>query len=249
MEKLPDSINNTLKNILDAPSKNIGNVLSDLMYLKFGHITQKANKRRILDKYGLQTFEDRLKQYLSEVPVQNLIEPDYQTMMLALDNAENCMNSDVLRDLFAKLLIRACNSDYRNLIHPSFPSVLSQMSPYDAKIFKFFVDQKPEIILTYQQYNDDCFYNCIPYFFDSYQNYDEVISESLSISSLMRLGLIAFHDDAIVFEVKNTSFEKSAMYTDFENRRISSNKYAESRLEGKACILTPYGEAFSTACF
>ena len=167
----------------------------------------------------------------------------------ARTDADTALGARIDKEISDRTAADTCNSDYRNLIHPSFPSVLSQMSPYDAKIFKFFVDQKPEIILTYQQYNDDCFYNCIPYFFDSYQNYDEVISESLSISSLMRLGLIAFHDDAIVFEVKNTSFEKSAMYTDFENRRISSNKYAESRLEGKACILTPYGEAFSTACF
>ena len=50
---------------------------------------------------------------------------------------------------FATLITRACNVDYEKFIHPSFSTVLGQMSPFDAKILKFYVDTKPDHFITY----------------------------------------------------------------------------------------------------
>lgn len=45
--ELPDSVDNALKNLSDAPTKSIGQTLSDAWFLVFGGISHQANKRRI----------------------------------------------------------------------------------------------------------------------------------------------------------------------------------------------------------
>lgn len=53
MEQLPQCADNAIKNLTDAPTKSIGNLIKDAIYLKFGSVSYNAEKRRILEKYGL----------------------------------------------------------------------------------------------------------------------------------------------------------------------------------------------------
>ncbi len=248
MSLLPDSVDNTIKNVTDEPAKSIGSLIKDALYLHFGHVSYKAEKRHILEKYGLIEFERHLQNGLSQIPSANLITPDYQTLMLALKNLEPCLNSEELRQLFGKLIIRSCHSDYQNLIHPSFSETLRQMSPYDAKILKYYIDTKPDYLIAYSFLNDKEFVDRIPYTFNVYPNPDEAVQISISISVLMRLGIISFHEDGLFFPAEDSPFKNSTFYKRCEEERIKEGKYTKSRVNGKHCILTPYGQAFTQIC-
>lgn len=250
MQVLPNCIDNAIKNLTDEPTKAIGTIIKDAIYLKFGSVSYNAEKRRILDKYGLNKLEERLKVTINQIPLEKLTEPDYQTVMLAFDNVEPCINSEDLRNLFANLIARCCNSDYKELIHPSFSEVLKQMSPYDAKVLKYYVDNKPERLITYIYYNDgeNDYFNKIPYTFDVYPNQCEAKYISVSLSSLIRLGIIAFDDDAVVHPANDSVFKKCTFYEQCEEERVKEGKYLHSEIVGKICTLTPFGMSFTQAC-
>lgn len=247
---ISDSANHAIKNLTDCPTKRIGQIISDAIYLKFGDISYKAKQRQVFEKYGLLELEKRLKSCIKQIPIEKLMVPDFQTIMLAIDNLAPCINSEDLRNLFANLLSRSCNIDYKDILHPSFSEILRQMSPFDAKILKFFVDTRPKEIITYTQFNDRTDYNVyIPYTFAEYPEPELFNYISISISSLLRLGILAFEDDAIVHEISDFSFTRSSFYQKCEQERIAQGKYKSSRVEGQLCKLTPFGVAFVNVCF
>lgn len=251
MQKLPDFVDNAIKNVTDNPTKEIGKLIKDAIYLKFGSTSYNAEKRRILEKYGLIEFEHRLELCMKKIPFENLAAPDYQTLMLSIDNLEPCINSEELRNIFANLISRSCDSNYKEMIHPSIPEAIKQMSPYDAKVLKFFTDTKPERLITYTYYNDHKYkgFDRIPYTFDTYPNQYEASYVSVSVSSLMRLGILAFDDDALVHPADDSPFKESNFYKHCEAERINEGKYSHSCITGKLCVLTPFGSAFIRACF
>lgn len=111
------------------------------------------------------------------------------------------------------MIARACNVDFKNFIHPSVSTILGQMSPFDAKVLKFYVDNKPARFITYTyKSSDGKRFDRIPYMFDSYPNADESPFVSLSISVLMRLGILAVHDDAVMHQVADSPFMKTEFY-------------------------------------
>ena len=250
MELMPNCVDNAIKNLTNEPAMSIGTLIKDAIYLKFGSISYKAEKRRLYEKYGLIELEARLKLCIEQIPSEKLIEPDYQTIMLALDNVDSCINSEELRNLFANLIARSCHSDYKELIHPSFSETLKQMSPYDAKILKYYVSNKPERLITYTYFNnsENDFYNKVPYTFDTYPNQHEARYISFSLSSLMRLGILAFDDDALVHPADDSPFKNSDFYKQCEEERIKTGKYLHSEIVGKICGLTPFGTALIQAC-
>ncbi len=248
--ELPSSVDNAVQNITDEPTKKIGSIIKDALYLRFGSVSYKADKRRILEKYGLIEFENRLQNCINRIPLEKLVTPDYQTLMLAIDNLEPCLNSEDLRNLFSNLIARSCNCDYKNLIHPSFSEMLHQMSPYDAKILNFFVTTKPERFITYTFLSKDGkSFDRVPYMFDTYPEPNEADYISIAISSLMRLGILAFHDDALVTFADDSPFVNSEFYKCCEKERVQQCIYWESRITAQVCKITPLGNSFISACF
>lgn len=90
--ELPDSVDNALKNLSDAPTKSIGQTLSDAWFLVFGGISHQANKRRMKYAHDLEIYNYELSQAIANVPPENLIEPDIQTTAQALENSKYCID-------------------------------------------------------------------------------------------------------------------------------------------------------------
>ena len=67
--ELPDSVDNALKNLSDAPTKSIGQTLSDAWFLVFGGISHQANKRRMKYAHDLEIYNYELsRQLLMSLP-------------------------------------------------------------------------------------------------------------------------------------------------------------------------------------
>lgn len=248
--ELPKSVDNAFQNLTDKPTKNIGTLIQDALYLRFGSISYNAEKRRILEKHGLIEFENRLKECIDQIPIEKLVEPDFQSLMLAVDNLEPCISSECLRNLFANLISRSCNRNYKEFIHPSFSEILRQMSPFDAKILKFYVENKLSRFITYTYKSADGYlFDRVSYMFDSYPYPDESDFVSIAISSLIRLGILAVHNDSYIHSAGDTPFQNSQFYIKCEQDRIKEGEYQSSSVTAQVSIITPFGKAFIHSCF
>lgn len=133
---LPDSLDNAVKNITDKPTQNIGTTFADIWYLVFGGISQAAEKRKLKYSYALQEFEKELKQKISKVPEEKLIEPDIQVIAQALEAAKYCVEKEELRNMFSNLIASSINEDAVDYVHPIFINIIKNFSSLDAKMIK-----------------------------------------------------------------------------------------------------------------
>ncbi|WP_285945772.1 Abi-alpha family protein [Thomasclavelia cocleata] len=138
LNTLAEPIANSAKNITDKPTQNIGTTLADIWYLVFGGISQAAEKRKLKYSYALQEFEKELKEKISKIPEDKLVEPDMQIIAPALEASKYCVEKEELRHMFSNLIISSLNSDYIKIIRPSFTDTLKQLSSYDAKFLHHF---------------------------------------------------------------------------------------------------------------
>lgn len=136
IDLVPDSVDNAVKNITDKPTQNMGTTLADIWYLVFGGISQAAEKRKLKYSYALQEFEKELKEKISKIPEDKLIEPDIQIIAPALESSKYCIEKENLRKMYANLIVASMNSDTCDHVHPIFSSIISQMSSYDGKILE-----------------------------------------------------------------------------------------------------------------
>lgn len=130
-----DAINNAVKNTTDKPTQNIGITIADIWFLVFGGISQSAEKRKLKYSYALKEFENELKNQISNIPVNKLVEPDIQIVAPALEASKYCVEKENLRKMYAKLIASSLNLDFYKHIHPVYSKILSQFSALDAEIF------------------------------------------------------------------------------------------------------------------
>lgn len=136
IDLVPDSVDNAVKNITDKPTQNMGTTFADIWYLVFGGISQAAEKRKLKYSYDLQKMEEELKEDISKIPQNKLVEPDIQVIAQALESAKYCVEKKELRKMYVNLISSSLNNDTNNYVHPSFPNIIKQISPEDALLLK-----------------------------------------------------------------------------------------------------------------
>ncbi len=248
---IPDSIDNAAKNLTNKSTKNIGTTLADIWYLVFGGISQAADKRKLKYSYALKEFEKELKKELEQIPNDKLCEPDIQIIAPALESSKYCILHKELRMLFSKLITSSLNSDYCKYVHPSFSDIIKQMNPLDARNILIFSKKGYHPICHYRvHFKDKSFDDYYKNIFLSNKDETDLILQSISISSLERLGLVKIRFDEEVSSYKYEPFEFTNLYqqlqNDIKNKIIPKATYIEII---KATIeLTPYGEIFIKSC-
>lgn len=167
LDALIEPMSNAVKNITDKPTQNIGTTLSDIWYIVFGGISQIAEKRKLKYAYALQEFKKELEENVSNIPEENLIEPDIHIVAQALESAKYSVEKDELRHMFVKLISNSLNSDFTQRVHPIYVKIINNLTPYDALTL---------YNLSKNRIEDDL-------------NFESIIR---SLSILMQLGLIYF---------------------------------------------------------
>lgn len=203
LNTLTEPIANSAKNITDKPTQNIGTTLADIWYLVFGSISQAAEKRKLKYSYALQEFEDELKEKISKIPKDKLIEPDMQLVAKALEELKYCMDKEELRHMFSSLISSSMNTNF--YVSPIFINIISSLSPIDAKI----------IIYCYNHLNEQIN-------IQELQNFLGVSSEHIANSfiELEHMNLIQYDNE----KIQNTKFyyrNISGTYTKIENIKLS----------------------------
>lgn len=134
IELVPDSVDNAVKNITDKPTQNMGTTFANIWYLVFSAISQDADKRKLKYSYALKEFENELKEKISKISEDKLVEPDIQIIAKALEEAKYCIEKDDLRRMFVSLISSSLNSDNYTDVHPLFVHTITYLKPLDVKI-------------------------------------------------------------------------------------------------------------------
>ncbi len=200
LNTLAEPIANSAKNITDKPTQNMGTTLADIWYLVFGGISQAAEKRKLKYSYALQEFEKELKEKISKIPKDKLIEPDIQVVAPALEASKYCIEKENLRKMYANLIVASMNNDTCGHIHPIFSSIISQMSAYDGEILESLYYAKHDSIGNKKQNSNKTDLSLE-------QNMEEVNKHILSWMTLEQLGLVYTNFKEYIFNHLNENHE------------------------------------------
>lgn len=136
IDLVPESVDNAVKNITDKPTQNMGTTFADIWYLVFGGISQAAEKRKLKYSYALQEFENELKEKISKIPEDKLVEPDIQITAKALEESKYCIDKEELRHMFSSLIAASLNTDFS--ISPALINIISSLTPINARTLNFY---------------------------------------------------------------------------------------------------------------
>lgn len=92
-------------------------------------------------EYNLAETEKLLAQKLEQVDADKIVTPEPYVAVPAIQAISYSMNSEELRNLYANLLAKAMNSDIKNMVHPAYVNIISQMTPLDAQVLQFLLNQ------------------------------------------------------------------------------------------------------------
>lgn len=189
---------------------------------------------------NLETFRDTYNKGYQKIPKERRVKPKLRLGCNVFKNVCYAAEETDIQILFANLLLSGSDSKYRENIHPSYASVISEMTGDDAKV-----------LIT--KFSDN----------SSIDVHDVNISKSFSC--LIRLGLIMWKDrdyseyqlmafagqntHALVENIDDTPYILNDLINDYvelknnliEDRRTSTMK------ERKDLVLTQYGEDFLKA--
>lgn len=249
--EVPNSVDNALHNLTDAPTKSMGQTLSSIWELVFGSINHVADKRRMKYAVDLEQYRVQLAQSIEQISEDKKVDPDIQIVAQALENSKYCISSDALRKMFINLISGSMNSTTKSLAHPAFPEVLKQLSSDDALLLKdIYFSKHPSLpIAKIELLEEDSEY---PMFFDNLFVPDELdFSYSkclLSLSSLERANLISINYNSWI--ANEPAYDKIRQTPEYLKAKKISILFHESPPYFSKGILqlTPFGRAFCSIC-
>ena len=266
---------NALRKCVDASTNalifpvatELGSFLADALYHLTGKVHLSAEKMRAKNAHNLQIFKEELLQELNSKPEECLTMPKQQVVSQAFEQSKNCLDEKELRNMFKKLIANASDSRYQSLVHPSFPSIISQLSPLDAENLELFRrgnDFNKRLPIANCQLrlksggNILLFANC---FLENSKmsSRTDLELQATSIASLLRQGIIEvtytrwFTDDTLYAKF----FSSAPM---IEAKNIMENPNLKSRpstwknaqkldIEKGMVELTSLGKSFVKVCF
>jgi len=137
IETVPDLYDDALKPVTQESGKTLALIPRTINAALVPLRQWIANK-----EYNLAETEKLLAKKLEHVGEDKIVTPEAYIAVPAIQAISYSMNSEELRNLYANLLAKAMNIDTKDLVHPSFVEIIKQMSPLDAKVFRFLAERK-----------------------------------------------------------------------------------------------------------
>jgi hypothetical protein len=141
-----------VKNVLDAPSKEIGEQLANMINLAF----EPIQKWRIEKDVRLQVFTESIKNKYLKIPDKELIPPQISILGPALEASKYYYEQDEIRDMFANLVANLFDKRLVGQIHPAYVEVLKQLTPLEAKLLSAFRPKTgTTMFMSFKKYEDE----------------------------------------------------------------------------------------------
>lgn len=247
--ELPDSVDHAVENLTDYVTKNAGQTFGDIWFLIFGGISHIADKRRMKYANDLETYHKELVAKIDSIPPEEKIEPSIQVTAQALENSKYCVSEPELREMFVNLI--SCSMDNRmsHTVHPSFPEIIKQMAPIDAKIISTFAKDATQPIANFVLKNADNTKRPLANYVFYKSDNSFSLSYSEVISSLERLGLLSVSFDLHISDSsKYKYFEELPFLNHLKETYENASANQTVVIEKGYCSLTPLGQSFVSVC-
>lgn len=231
-----------------APAQFVDDVMD---IAGFGVFNNYVNKKRAYWEQDLADYKKKISAGLNEIEDENRQIPRFSILGPALEASKYYIEEEMLRDMFAKIVVASADISKNTRLHQSFVEILKQLSTHDAKHLVQIKKQSANPLLAF--YAEDINgsgrvpIKTIFYLSDHITN-SEHFMVTASLENLQRLGLIAIK--------KDVSYTKDSIYDDLLNDEftktledyILEEGYEKLKIEKSLLNLTTFGEDFCAIC-
>lgn len=246
-----EPLSNAMHQNLPETEKEIDGVLSAVVGLFNNVVLYPVKKANMSFKYKLENFASDLEKKTSNIPAENLQVPPTMLAGPILEALRYAYDEEELREMFENLLASAMDTRKIAKAHPSFVNAITQMSPFDAKVFKKIV-QENSLSFAHVVFNSPdgrgYYPNAMPYYFrQDIVSLGSPFLISMAISNLLRLGLlksnVVFFSEEDIARIQNADFVKER-YKMFPDGKVEIHVDQE----GIRVALDNYGASFAQTC-
>ena len=187
-------------------------------------------------EYNIERTKKLLEIELQNVDPEKIVSPEPYVAVPAFQAISYSIGSEELSSIYAKLLAKSMNTDYKDSVHPAFVEIIKQMSPLDARVFSTLMKEPVRPMLSYMIFtvsgedrNNNVYFLKHVTFMD-FASIDEIC---ISLDNLSRLKLIGFN--GVIHYAYDHLYEKleQLVLTSIEDRL---NKVKNNLGTGKICI-------------
>ncbi len=237
--------------------KEIGKTLGNVFYFVFNRLNFSVEKLRIKQAESLDKFKEDIRNELTQIPEEKLIEPQLNLLGPALEASRFYIENDELRKMFSRLIAASMNKDTAENVQPSFVEIIKQLSPLDAANLEILANNNNKLPIAsfHILHNNGGRTTFSQHVFLSNPNITDIVKQSTSISNLCRLGLIEIdYGRRLVDESRYHDFENHPAYLDLKNSLQKMNEEFENmhavstEIEKGIVRSTPFGELFMIIC-
>lgn len=122
---LPQS---TVEKLLNPAAQEIGDALGNIFHIVFSPLT----KMRILSDKSVDDFKRQIIEGAKKIPEKNRDPSKMGLVFKALEESRYQLNNEILKKMFADLIVASLDDRVNESISPRYATVLAQLSPKDA---------------------------------------------------------------------------------------------------------------------
>lgn len=205
--------------------QEIGGALGTVFGLVNNVIFYPLKLANVTLKYKYEQFILDMESRASKIPEDKITEPPLNIVGPTMEALKYTIDTDEVREMYLNLLASSINIETIEKTQPCYVEIIKQMSPLDAKIFKYISESLgkrmvcAEIHLTVGEniYSDALPNKFIPDLIDKCLDIDPFLI-SASVDNLCRLGLITY---------SKVQWLKDYDYDDLKNHEYIRKKFDE----------------------
>ena len=206
-------------------------------------------------EYNVAETKKLLEEKLQGTPPELIQAPEAHIAVPALQYISYCMDNEELRDMYANLLANSMNEVVKNGVHPSFVEIIKQLSPDEAKFWKYVKNHPriPTISLRYENTDHGKGGITIVKEFTNVPKLakcEQIYSGEQYIDNLVRLGLLdrdldkSFIDKSMYAPLKN-----DPEFAQLNDDALAKHKgYDKCTVQEHIVRLTAFGQKFCNIC-
>lgn len=234
--------------LLGPAAESAGGTLQNIWKLVFGRFDLYVSKKNLVREKAFAEFKESLEKRVIEIPEQELKEPKISILGPTLEASKFYFEEKPLREMFAALAAASMDKRKERDLHPSFPEIIKQMSPLDAKNLSFFHCTLPVAEYYYKNRNSEVRRTILSNVFIANRDEQDLELQAQSLASLARLGLIEIEYERTVLAPKfYTAFFTTDYFLHLSSPSNPNPKWIPGVTFGRARA-TPLGKSFRAVC-
>lgn len=274
LTKLVDSnlMKKTYDDLLQPGVQQVGKTLGTVTSV-INTILAPVERYNLSSAAKTERFKQDLQKKYEQIPPDKVVEPSINIIARSLEAIKYNLDETEIRELFLNLITSSMNKDKISLIHPSFVNKISEMSAYDAIIFREINERTVNSVVKarIQDPRDTKFLNGTKHLtyicssgvdifqyvtnIPSAKNFENIAIINMSIQNLISLGLLSVsYSSNLTNEQLYLPYDTLYDWDDcltLAKESFSDTKEIENfilALIPGILKLTPLGESFAAIC-